>query len=39
MEKIKLKGTYGYTNFISDQEKEILINWTKKNWDKFKKGF
>ena len=35
MEKIKLKGTYGYTNFISDQEKEILINWTKKNWPNF----
>jgi len=35
MEKIKLKGTYGYKNFISNQEKEILVNWTKKNISNF----
>jgi hypothetical protein len=35
MEKIELKGTYGYKNFISDEEKEIMLSWVINNEKKF----
>ena len=36
MEKTKLKGTYGYKNFISNPEKEYLVNWVDTNINSFK---
>jgi hypothetical protein len=31
IEKIELKGTYGYKNFITDNEKNELVEWSLNN--------
>ena len=36
MEKIELKGTYGYKNFITKEEKQTFLEWIDNNEDKFK---
>lgn len=35
MEKVILNKTYGFKNFISDEEKEILLKWVEKNQTHF----
>jgi len=35
IEKIELKGTYGYKNFITNEEKQKLLEWIDNNEDKF----
>jgi hypothetical protein len=35
IEKIELKGTYGYKNFITDNEKNQLVEWSLNNEKKF----
>ena len=35
MEKVLLNGTYAYKNFISNVEKEYLLDWVNKNKHKF----
>jgi hypothetical protein len=35
MKKIQLNDTYGYENFISDEEKNILLDWINENHNKF----
>jgi len=35
MKKIQMNDTYGYLDFISDEEKNILLKWTFENEDKF----
>jgi hypothetical protein len=36
MEKVILNNTYGFKNFISNEEKEILLEWVEKNPTYFK---
>ena len=36
MEKIKIGNTYGYSNFITENEQNILLEWVYKNHEKFK---
>jgi hypothetical protein len=31
MKRVELNGTYGYENFISDEEQNFLLNWVSKN--------
>ncbi len=38
MEKVILNKTYGYRNFISNEEKEILLEWIEKNQSYFIKN-
>jgi hypothetical protein len=35
MKKIEMNETYGYVDFISDEEKNTLLKWTFENEDKF----
>lgn len=35
VEKVNLKGTYGYKNFISDDERQTLLDWVNINEDNF----
>lgn len=35
VEKIELNGTYGYKNFITDEEKQTLLNWVILNENSF----
>ena len=35
IEKVELKGTYGYKNFITDNEKNELVEWAISNQKKF----
>lgn len=36
MEKVLLKGTYGFKNFIKSEIQTELVNWTNDNIDKFR---
>jgi hypothetical protein len=36
MEKILLKGTYGYKNFIDSETQNFLVNWTNSNISNFR---
>jgi hypothetical protein len=36
MEKILLKGTYGYKNFIDSETQDFLVNWTNSNISNFR---
>lgn len=35
MNKIKIGNTYGYANFISEDEQKIILNWVEKNKNNF----
>ena len=38
LNKVALNGTYGYENFISDDEKTYLVEWCNKNFKYFKEN-
>ena len=35
LKKVLLNGTYGYENFISDKEKNLLVSWVNDNLHEF----
>lgn len=38
MEKVKIGNTYGYSNFITNEEQKILLNWIFENHNNFREN-